>query len=198
VRSTGVADLRTFLASHPEMVHEALRQVLITDVNQYTLHLFKADSKSALLGALDRIFLPETIEVFKEELIAAWEGRELYRGHAPLRTLDGDELTVLFTLVVPKRESDWQRVMITPTDVTALRQAEASLRDSEQHLRTALVAGHMAAWEIDLATGALIWDAKHAALFGRTADAVPAALDQFYALVHPSDRERVRAGLEAT
>ena len=45
------------------------------------------------------------MEVFQEELIAAWEGRDLYRGHAPLRTLYGDELIVLFTLVVPKRET---------------------------------------------------------------------------------------------
>ena len=198
VRSTGVTDLRAVLNAHPEMVRQALQHVLITDVNQYTLHLFQADSKSALLGALDRIFLPETIEVFKEELIAAWEGRDLYRGHAPLRTLHGDELTVLFTLVVPKREEDWQRVMITLTDVTALRQAEASLRDSDQHLRTALMAGHMAAWQIDLASSALTWDAKHAALFGLTADTVPAILNQFYGLVHPDDRQRVRAGLEAT
>jgi PAS domain S-box-containing protein len=196
VRSTGVGDLRAFLDSHPEMVHKALRQVVITDVNQYTLHLFKADSKSALLGSLDRIFLPETIEVFKEELIAAWEGRDVYRGHAPLRTLRGDELSVLFTLVVPKREMDWQRVMITLTDVTGLRQAEASLRESEQHLRTALAAGHMAAWDMDLTTGALAWDDKHAALFGIAADKVPGVRDHLYQLVHPDDRERVRAGLE--
>jgi PAS domain S-box-containing protein len=198
VRSTGVTDLRAYLDSYPDMVREALRHAIITDVNEYTLHLFKADSRPALLGALDRIFLPETIEVFKEELIAAWEGRELFRGHAPLRTLRGDELTVLFTLVVPKRESDWHRVMITLTDVTALRHAEASLRDSEQHLRTALVAGHMAAWEIDLATGTLTWDAKHATLFGRTAATVPTVVDQFYALVHPEDRDRVQAGMAAT
>ena len=176
VRSTGVTDSASlFERPSRDGSPGACEHVLITDVNQYTLHLFKADSKSALLGALDRIFLPETIEVFKEELIAAWEGRDLYRGHAPLRTLYGDELTVLFTLVVPKREADWLRVMITLTDVTALRQAEASLRDSEQHLRTALVAGHMAAWEIDLASSALTWDAKHAALFGLTADTVPAS-----------------------
>jgi PAS domain S-box-containing protein len=179
------------------MVDQALRRVCITDVNQYTLHLFEADSKAALLGALDQIFMPETIEVFKEELIAVWEGRDLYRGRAPLRTLRGGELSVLFTLVVPKREADWQRVMITITDVTALRQAEESLRHSEQHLRTALVAGHMAAWEIDLATHALTWDAKHEALFGMSPGAVPEVLDQFYTLVHPDDRNRVRAALGA-
>ena len=198
VRSSGVTDLRAVLKSHPEMVDQALRQVFITDVNEYTLHLFEADSKSALLGALDRIFLPETIEVFKEELIAVWEGRDLYRGRAPLRTLRGDQLSVLFTLVVPKREADWQRVMVTITDVTALRQAEESLRDSEHHLRTALVAGHMAAWEIDLGTQALTWDAKHEALFGMSPGAVPEVLDQFYTLVHPDDRDRVRTALEAT
>lgn len=198
VRSSGVTDFRAVLDSHPEIVHQALEQVFITDVNQYTLHLFQADSKSALLGALDRIFLPETIEVFKEELIAAWEGRDLYRGRAPLRTLGGNELSVLFTLVVPKREADWRRVMITLTDVTAVRQAEESLRDREHHLRTALVAGQMAAWEVDLATHVLTWDAKHEALFGMRSDAVPEVLDEFYTLVHPDDRDQVRATLETT
>ena len=198
VRSSGMTDLRAVLDSRPELVHQALRQVFITDVNQYTLHLFEADSKSALLGTPDRIFLPETIEVFNEALIAVWEGRDLYRGRAPLRTLRGEELSVLFTLVVPKREADWQRVMITITDVTALRQAEESLRESEQHLRTALVAGHMAAWEIDLTTHALTWDAKHEALFGMAPGAIPEFLNQFYTLVHPDDRDRIRAALEAT
>ncbi|HEU4684109.1 MAG TPA: PAS domain S-box protein [Nitrospira sp.] len=198
LRATGVTDLRGYLSGHPEIVSKAVEQVRIKDVNEYSVQLFKATSKADLLGALDRIFLPETIEVFVEELVALWENRDIYQAQAPLRTLEGKELSVLFTLVAPKREADWQRIMVTLTDVTALREAEAMVRESEQHLRTALGAGRMSAWAIDLTTDTVSWDAMHAAIFGAAREDVPPGLNGLCSLIHPDDRERVRRSLAAS
>ncbi|HJT21134.1 MAG TPA: PAS domain S-box protein [Nitrospira sp.] len=197
LRAGGVTDLREHLEKHPGLVMDALQRIKITDVNGYTLHLFKAKSKVDVLGALDRIFVPQTVDVFGEELIAVWEGRDIYRARAPLRTLDGEDLSVLFTLVVPKRDCDWQRVMVTVTDVTALHHTEDALRKSEQHLRTALAAGHMGAWDIDMATGTMTWDEKHFDLFGVEDDRTPKSVERFFSLLHPDDRERVMNGMIA-
>jgi PAS domain S-box-containing protein len=136
LRAQGVMDLRAHLDRHPHLVTDAIPLVKITDVNDYTLQLFKAPSKAVLLGSLDRVFVPETARIFKEELIAVWDNRNLYRDQAPVRTMTGEDLTVSFSLVIPKRDTDWKRIMVTLTDITDLSLTEAALRESEERLRS--------------------------------------------------------------
>src|SRR5262249_28389274 len=50
-RAQGVTDLRAHLDRHPHVVTDAIPLVKITDVNDYTLQLFKAPSKEVLLGS---------------------------------------------------------------------------------------------------------------------------------------------------
>jgi len=127
LRTQNVTDLRYHLETHPHMVAEAIPLVRISDANTYSLRLFKAESKQDLLESLERIFVAETLPVFKEELVALWEGRSLYDWEAPLRTLKGDDLYVLFTLVRPEHDPAWQRVVVAVTDITALKKVQAEL-----------------------------------------------------------------------
>lgn len=134
LRAQGVTDLRHHLETHPETVADAIPLVRISDANTYSLRLFKAESKQDLLESLERIFVAETLPVFKEELIALWEGRSLYDWEAPLRTLKGDDLYVLFTLVRPEYDPDWQRVVVAVTDITALKKVQAELKHWKDEL----------------------------------------------------------------
>src|SRR5262245_12361014 len=59
LRARGVRDFRRHFDEHPEFVAEAAGLVRVRDVNHATLELFEARDKADLLGALDRIFLPE-------------------------------------------------------------------------------------------------------------------------------------------
>jgi len=138
LRVDGMTDLRDYLDEHPEEVAAAIPLVKIVDVNEYALRLFKTASKETLLESLERIFTPDTTNVFKEEMIALWEGRDMQEWAAPLRTLEGDALWVLFSLVLPKTDLEWRRVLVSVTDVTAMRQAEQALRKSEQRLQRVL------------------------------------------------------------
>lgn len=63
------------------------------------------------------------------------------------------------------------------------------LREGEERLRTALLAGHLGSWEFDLATGALTASATFKGFFGRSADE---ELDyrSVLAAIHPEDRPR--------
>lgn len=83
-------------------------------------------------------------------------------------------------------------------DVTEKKRAEAALRDSEERLRTALTGGHMGAWDIDLGTGAVIWDAKQHELFGQPLGKTPRTVDGFYALLHPDDVDRIKKAAAVT
>lgn len=77
-----------------------------------------------------------------------------------------------------------------------LRQYEArarmlELREGEERLRTALLAGHLGSWELDLTSGTLTASDTFKALFARQ-PGEPMTYEQLLAGVHHDDRGRVR------
>ncbi len=77
-------------------------------------------------------------------------------------------------------------------DSTRLKMAESALRESGERLRSAMAAGDMGAWDIDLATGAVTWDAQQYHIFGLSPERSPVDMDAFWRLVHPDDLERAK------
>ncbi len=80
------------------------------------------------------------------------------------------------------------------------RQLEArarteEMREGEADLRTALLAGRLGSWELDVASRELTASAVCRGLFGWGADD-PLTYDHLLAAVHPEDRAFVSAGLE--
>lgn len=82
------------------------------------------------------------------------------------------------------------------TDITEAKRAEAELRESEEQLRLATEAGEIGLWDLDVTTDTLFWPARVKAMFGISADA-PATMRDFYAGLHPEDRERVTVAFAA-
>jgi PAS domain S-box-containing protein len=64
------------------------------------------------------------------------------------------------------------------------------LHEGEQRLRTALLAGRLGSWELDLTSGALTCSATHKAIFGLTAEA-PLSFEDLVAKIHLEDRTRM-------
>jgi PAS domain S-box-containing protein len=76
-----------------------------------------------------------------------------------------------------------------------LRELNETLQASEGRLQMALDVGGMAVWQCDLKTQAVQWWPGMQAILGLPADTPPLRMDEYYALVHPGDRERVLAAM---
>jgi PAS domain S-box-containing protein len=79
-------------------------------------------------------------------------------------------------------------------DVTEWRRVEAALADSEEQLRLAVEATGLGLFDRDMRTGELRWSERTRAIFGLPPDE-PITVDRFYSLVHPEDRDRIRAAV---
>lgn len=71
-----------------------------------------------------------------------------------------------------------------------------ALQERLQRLETAVDATGLGLWEWDVASGALLWNARNRELLGVTHDR-PVSIQDFNDLVHPDDRESVRAAYAA-
>jgi signal transduction histidine kinase/FixJ family two-component response regulator len=72
-----------------------------------------------------------------------------------------------------------------------------ALDEGERRLQTALAAGRLGAWELDLATLALVTSETCKGIFDRRADET-FSYEDLLASIHPDDRERMQAEVQAT
>jgi PAS domain S-box-containing protein len=74
--------------------------------------------------------------------------------------------------------------------------AEADLRESEARLRLATEAAEVGFWDVDTVNDVLIWPPRVKAMFGISPEA-PVSMADFYAGLHPDDREVTAASYAA-
>jgi PAS domain S-box-containing protein len=85
-------------------------------------------------------------------------------------------------------------------DVTARKQAEKALRDSERHLEEAQRMAHVGSWDRDLEAGRIYMTDEAYRIFGLTSGKRYVDLAEWHKqwlnLLHPEDRERLRRAYE--
>jgi two-component system, sensor histidine kinase and response regulator len=89
------------------------------------------------------------------------------------------------------------RIVGALVDITDLKLAQAALGSTEGRLERALRGTQDGLWEVDLEHQTNWYGYRFAELLGYTAEELGTARDSFYALIHPDDRERVHAAINA-
>lgn len=134
LRAGGIKDFQKYFEEHPEEVVACSEQVRIVDVNKATLKLYKAESKADLLTSLRQIFVDESFEQFKKELVYITDGATHFAWEGINRTLDGDNLFVsLRWSVTPGYEESLAKVIVSIMDITERRQVEEKLLYASTH-----------------------------------------------------------------
>jgi PAS domain S-box-containing protein len=76
------------------------------------------------------------------------------------------------------------------------RESEQALREREEQLRLATEAAEVGLWDVDVTNDKLYWPSRVKAMFGISPE-VPVSMADFYAGLHPADRERTSEAFAA-
>lgn len=134
VRAQSITDFKTFLKVHPEFITRCMQEIRVIDVNQQTLHLFKAPSKDVLLGSLQRVFRDEMHASFAEQLQDLWDGKLFQEREIVNYSLAGDLLHIhMQCAVLAEQQDTWGLVLLSLVDITARKKAEAYLEYLGKH-----------------------------------------------------------------
>lgn len=136
LKSSGVSDFRAYFEENPDTVAECARMVKVIDVNQATLDLYEAESKEALLEDLNKVFVKESLDVFREEIIRIAEGVTEFEAESINVSLRGNLKHVSARIIIaPGFEENLSKVIVSILDITDKKRAEerlkASLREKE-------------------------------------------------------------------
>jgi diguanylate cyclase (GGDEF)-like protein len=134
VRAAGVTDFRTFIDVHPEFVERCIQEIRVIDVNRQTLTLFGANDRDHLLRNLGLVFRDDMYQHFAEQLIELWAGVLFQQRETVNYSLSGERVDVYLQFsVFPGHEENWDLVLISLTDISARKKAEAYLEYLGKH-----------------------------------------------------------------
>ncbi len=137
LKAQGIEDLRQYLDHHPDEIANLTQMVNIVDVNNTTLKLYNAKDKVEFFEGLASFFDEAATVLFKEELVALFDGKTVYQNEFPGYKLTGEKIDVIVRLsVLSGYEETLEKVIVSVIDITQLKQAQKTLQESEQKFRS--------------------------------------------------------------
>ncbi|WP_422017215.1 ATP-binding protein [Reyranella sp.] len=169
--------------SGPEHVYEYVNEAY-----------FAIAGQRDFIGRRVRDALPELEgQGFYELLDRVYRTGERFIARAmPVRLGNDASIRLIDFLYEPMRDETGEvyGIFVGGHDITAHKEAERQSLLSEESLRLTTEAAEIGIWDVDFTTDTLTWSPRTKAMFGFSPDAV-CALDDFYAGLHPEDRDAI-------
>ncbi|MHA2108382.1 MAG: response regulator [Candidatus Hodarchaeales archaeon] len=135
LKTKGIQDLREYLDLNPTEVGKISNMVKIVNINNTTLKLYNAKDKTEFFEGLPAFFNSEALELFKEEIVALFNGRLVYQSEFPGYKFSGEKIDVIVRLsVLPGYEKTLEKIIVSVIDITKLKIVESTLRRQKQEL----------------------------------------------------------------
>lgn len=136
LKESGVEDIRAFLINDIQELESLFNSVRVLSVNKTTLSLYRAVSILQLMRAANAVSDPESGPAHVETIRNIWEGKTAYDTETVIRTLTGEKRHVILRWrVVPGFEEDYSKVLVSMSDITALRNFEKELEHTREMYR---------------------------------------------------------------
>lgn len=136
LKETGITNFRKYFNEHPEEISHCISLIKLLDVNNEALKLVRAKSKAELVKRLNTIFDVDQAEDFLQEILNISEGKTNFEWEGMNRTLEGDPIFVSMRWAAAEGcENTLSKVIVSLSDISARKKAEAKLHSSEEQYR---------------------------------------------------------------
>jgi PAS domain S-box-containing protein len=129
----GVTDFRAQMKRDALLIDRVMDGIRVVDVNDTTLQMFEAQNRDDIIGgSIARFWFPdERRETLLGSLTAAFNGISTFRGLGRMRTLQGNEIDVLFTRSASTALSSAGQLLLAVVDMTDKVQAQNALAEMQ-------------------------------------------------------------------
>ncbi|RUT79085.1 hybrid sensor histidine kinase/response regulator [Ancylomarina longa] len=132
LKKQGVKDFKAYFDNNPEIVQELANSIVIIDVNQATLDLYEAQNKKELLENFSKTFVPESFQVFKEEILHLLDGFKSFEKEARVSKLNGEIIDIIIKLHYAQHPESGKFIAYVSTiDITNRKKSEEALSKSK-------------------------------------------------------------------
>jgi PAS domain S-box-containing protein len=186
LRQAGITNFRDYWTKYPQEMGKLAGLIQIIEINQASVKMVGAENKEQVKKHLPDYFTEESMQVFKEEMIALVEGRTEFKAEIPIRNIRGESIILELTLNVQQGfENSLERVLVSFIDVTQRKQAEEALLKSEEKYRLLIETADDVILQTDLQGRHLY---RNGAYYTSLGYEVGADIEMDgYARVHPDD-----------
>lgn len=183
-KKTQVKDLKTYLDKNLDFVKECILKIKIISVNESTLELFKVKDKEELLVHLRNTLDAKAIEILKKELLVIVSDSNEFRDEAKFIRTDGQEISTIIKLAKIDNQG---KVIVSLTDITALKKTKKSLEERENSLLKSQKIAKLGSYTFDFKTG--IWESTPILdeIFGID-DKLQKDIKSWVSTIHPDDQ----------
>ncbi|WP_428414851.1 ATP-binding protein [Pararhizobium sp.] len=128
--ANGVSDIDAHLNEQPDLVRFASEAVVVTEVNDSAMRLFRGTSREDFLQSVAYLF-SATPEAAVRVVKAHFSATRNYSEEMKIRAFDGELRDVLFYVTFPQIPEKLDKTLIMMIDVTEQRRIEQQLRKIE-------------------------------------------------------------------
>ncbi|HNX87532.1 MAG TPA: PAS domain S-box protein [Paludibacteraceae bacterium] len=136
LKISGVTDFRKYFETHMDEVIHLASLIKVVEINHKSLEFYGAESKEDVIKNMLFYFNEESLNVFREELIALASGEKKFECEMPMRTLSGNVMILdLHLSVVKGFEDTLSNILVSFIDITERKRFENELQEKNEELK---------------------------------------------------------------